>query len=151
MDKGTGLLKNRRYEEAAALLEVAGQQWPAEKQLEKLLSSARKSIDRQMAEQQKSRQPQLQVAQPTAGRPRRLLLISAVGCVIAVGHARRLLIRFVTRPHVSVLTVESFPSGAEVEVDGRKCTTPHCSFQLSAGATYSVKADLTGTFPAANP
>ena len=53
IDKGTDLLRNRRYEEAGALLEVACQQWPEEKQLEKLLSSARKSIDRQTAEQQR--------------------------------------------------------------------------------------------------
>ena len=51
IDKGTVLLKNRRYEEAAALLEVAGQQWPDEKQLEKLLATARKAIDRQAAEE----------------------------------------------------------------------------------------------------
>ena len=54
------------------------------------------------------------------------------------------LIRFVTRPHVSVLTVQSTPSGAEIEVDGRTCVTPNCSFKLSPGATYSVKAGLKG-------
>jgi hypothetical protein len=54
------------------------------------------------------------------------------------------LIRFVTRPHVSVLTVQSNPSGVEVEVDGRTCVTPNCSFKLSPGATYSVKAGLKG-------
>ena len=51
IDKGTVLLKNRRYEEAAALLEVAGQQWPGDKQLEKLLVTARKAIDQQAAEE----------------------------------------------------------------------------------------------------
>ncbi len=45
IDKGTDLLRNRRYEEAAALLEVACQQWPQEKQLEKLLSTAQKSAE----------------------------------------------------------------------------------------------------------
>jgi hypothetical protein len=54
------------------------------------------------------------------------------------------LIKLVTRPHVSVLTVQSNPSGAEIEVDGRTCVTPHCSFKLSPGATYSVKAGLEG-------
>ena len=54
------------------------------------------------------------------------------------------LIRYLTRPQVSVLTVATIPSGAEVEVDGRKCVTPNCSFKLSPGATYSVKADLQG-------
>ncbi len=34
--------------------------------------------------------------------------------------------------------------GAEIEVDGRKCVTPNCSFKLSPGATYSVKAGLKG-------
>jgi hypothetical protein len=55
-----------------------------------------------------------------------------------------LLIRFTTRPQVSVLTVASTPSGAEIEVDGRKCVTPNCSFKLSPGATYSVNAGLKG-------
>ncbi len=54
IENGTALLKSRRYEEAAALLEVAGQQWPGDKQLEKLLATARKAIDRQSAEQQKT-------------------------------------------------------------------------------------------------
>ncbi|MDX6460844.1 MAG: hypothetical protein QOE55_4541, partial [Acidobacteriaceae bacterium] len=54
------------------------------------------------------------------------------------------LIRFVTRPHISILTVQSTPSGAEIELDGRKCVTPNCSFKLSSGATYSVKAGLKG-------
>ena len=54
------------------------------------------------------------------------------------------LIRFVARPPISVLTVQSTPSGAEIEVDGRKCVTPNCSFKLSPGATYSVKAGLKG-------
>ena len=54
------------------------------------------------------------------------------------------LIRYMTRPHVSVLTVASSPSGAEIEVDGRKCTTPNCSFKLAPGATYNVTADLKG-------
>jgi hypothetical protein len=54
------------------------------------------------------------------------------------------LFRFITRPHVSVLTVQSTPSGAEIEVDGRTCVTPNCSIKLSPGATYSVKAGLKG-------
>jgi hypothetical protein len=145
MDKGTNLLRNRRYEEAGALLEVACQQWPEEKQLEKLLSSARKSIDRQSAEQQKSKQQQLEIAQGHIGKPRRLLLLSALAAsllLVMLGGLK--LIKSTTRPHVSVLTVESFPSGAEVEVDGRKCVTPHCSFKLSPGATYNIRAGLTG-------
>jgi hypothetical protein len=150
-DKGTDLLRNRRYVEATALLEVACQQWPGEKQLEKLLSTAQKaaqkaaqiSNDRQAAEQKKIKQRQLQVAQRAAVVPRKRLLIpAAVACLVLVVLAA--VIRFVTRPHVSVLTVESSPSGAEVEVDGRKCITPHCSFKLSPGATYSVKAGLKG-------
>ena len=145
IDKGNDLLRNRRYEEAGALLEVAHQQWPEEKQLEKLLSSARKSIDRQTAEQQKAKQPPPEIAQGHIGKPRRLLLISAVvASLLLVMLAVLKLIKFVTRPHVSVLTVESFPSGAEVEVDGLKCVTPHCSFKLSPGATYSIRAGLRG-------
>ena len=145
IDKGNALLRNRRYEEAGALLEVAHQQWPEEKQLEKLLSSARKSIDRQTAEQQKAKQPPPEIAQGHIGKPRRLLLISAVvASLLLVMLGVLKLIKFVTRPHVSVLTVESFPSGAEVEVDGLKCVTPHCSFKLSPGATYSIRAGLRG-------
>jgi serine/threonine protein kinase len=142
IDKGTDLLRNRRYIEAAALLEVACQQWPREKQLETLLSRAQKSTERQIADQQKIKQRQLQVAQRPARKPRRLLLTSSVIAFLLL--VVILLIKFLTRPHVSVLTVESFPTGAEVEVDGRKCTTPHCSFKLSPGATYTVKADLEG-------
>ena len=37
IDKGNDLLRNRRYEEAGALLEAACQQWPEEKQLENCL------------------------------------------------------------------------------------------------------------------
>jgi Protein kinase domain/PEGA domain len=143
VDKGSDLLRNRRYLEATALLEVACQQWPGEKQLEKLLSSAKKSNDRQAAEQAKARQRQLQVApRPTGALPKRLLVSAVVACVLLamVG----LLVRFVSRPHLSVLTVQSSPSGAEIEVDGRKCVTPNCSFKLSPGATYSVKAGLKG-------
>ena len=145
IDKGTDLLRNRRYDEAGALLEVACQQWPAEKQLEKLLSSARKSIARQTAEQQKSKQPPLEIAQGHIGKPRRLVLLSAVVVsllLVMLGVLK--LIKFGVRPHVSVLTVESVPSGAEVEVDGRKCVTPHCSFNLSPGATYNIRAALGG-------
>jgi hypothetical protein len=147
MDKGQDLLRNRRYVEAAALLEVACQQWPGEKRLEKLLSGAQKSAQKlsqqQAAEQEKIRQRVLQAATRPAGAPRKRLLVPAVvACVVlaVVGF----LIRFLIRPHVSVLTVQSSPAGAEIEVDGRKCVTPNCSFKLSPGATYSVKAGLRG-------
>jgi hypothetical protein len=40
--------------------------------------------------------------------------------------------------------VASSPSGAEIQVDGAKCTTPNCSFKLAPGATYQVTADLKG-------
>ncbi len=142
IDKGRSLLGKHRYEEAGALLEVACQQWPQEKELEKLLSAARKSAERQAAEQEKSRQRKLQLAQRPAKKPRRLLLIG--GVVAAVLVMLGVLIRYLTRPQVSVLTVATIPSGAEVEVDGRKCVTPNCSFKLSPGGTYSVKADLQG-------
>jgi eukaryotic-like serine/threonine-protein kinase len=142
IDKGTDLLKKGRSMEAVALLEVARQQWPGHVQLEKLLSTAQKSAERQIASQQKKEQRQLQVEQRPPRSPRKLLLISSV--VAALLLVVVLLARFVSRPHLSVLTVESFPVGAEVEVDGRKCTTPHCSFKLSPGATYRVQADLKG-------
>ena len=141
IDKGRSLLGKHRYEEAGALLEVACQQWPQEKELEKLLSGARKSAERQAAEQEKSRQRQLQLAQRPAKKPRRLLLIGGViAAVVVLG----VLIRYLTRPQLSVLTVATIPSGAAVEVDGRKCVAPNCNFKLSPGATYSVKADLQG-------
>ncbi len=147
IDKGENLLRNRHYVEAAALLEVACQQWPGEKQLEKLLATARRSAqkanDRQAAEQEKIRRRVLQAATRPAPAPRKRLLVPAiVVCVLLaiVGF----LIRFLTRPHVSVLTVQSTPSGAEIEVDGRKCVTPNCSFKLSPGASYNVKAGLKG-------
>ncbi len=127
--------------EAGALLEVACQQWPHDQQLAKLLSAARKSVQRQAAEQQKMEQRQLQVAERSKPRPRRVLLISAaVGLLVILA----VLSRFVTRPHVSVLTIASSPAGAEIDVDGRKCITPNCAFKLTPGATYSVKADLQG-------
>jgi Protein kinase domain/PEGA domain len=147
IDKGSDLLRNQRYVEAVAVLEVACQQWPGEKQLEKLLSSAQKSAqkasDRQAAEQEKIEQRMLQVATRPAVAPRRRLLVPAVVACVLLAIAG-LLIRFLTRPHVSVLTVQSNPSGAEIEVDGRTCVTPNCSFKLSPGATYSVKAGLKG-------
>jgi hypothetical protein len=175
IDKGSDLLRNHRYVEATALLEVACQQWPAEKQLEKLLETAQKSTqkanDRQAAEQEKIRQRELrqaaeqekvrqrerqqaaeqakirerelQVAARPAGAPRKRLLVpAAVACVLLAMVA--LVIRLVTRPHVSVLTVQSNPLGAEIEVGGHTCVTPNCSFKLSPGATYSVKAGLKG-------
>ena len=141
LDKGRSLLGKHRYEEAGALLEVACQQWPQEKELEKLLFAARKSAERQAAEQEKSRQRQLQLAERPVKKPRRLQLIGGViAAVVVLG----VLIRYLTRPQLSVLTVATIPSGAEVEVDGRKCVAPNCSFKLSPGATYSVKADLQG-------
>jgi PEGA domain len=147
IDKGQDLLRNRRYVEAVALIEVARQQWPGEKRLGKLLSTAQKSAqklsEQQAAEQAKIRQRQIQAEPRPAGTPRsRLLVGSVVGCVLLA--ILGFLIRFVTRPHISVLTVQSAPSGAEIEVDGRKCVTPNCSFKLSSGATYSVKAGLKG-------
>ena len=146
IDKGRELLRKRRYDEAAAVLEVAGQQWPQETQLEQLLSTARKSAERQTAEQLKKAEQlenrQRQIAERPTGRPRGRLFISAAVAALLV--MLGVLIRVVTRPHVSVLTVESSPSGAEIEVEGRKCTTPNCSFKLSPGATYTVKADLQG-------
>ena len=147
IDKGSDLLRNRRYVEATALLEVACQQWPGEKQLEKLLSTAQKSAqkanERQAAEQAKIRQRELQVVTRPIGAPRKRLLVPVVVACVLLAMAG-LLIRFVTRPHVSVLSVQSNPSGAEIEVDGRRCVTPNCSFKLSPGATYSVKAGLKG-------
>jgi hypothetical protein len=116
IDKGTGLLRSRRYVEAAAVLEVACQQWPGQQQLEKLLATAQKSAqkanDRQAAEQEKIRQRVLQAAARPAGAPRKRLLVPAlVACVLlaAVGF----LIRFLVRPHVSLSTVQSTPAGAE--------------------------------------
>ncbi len=147
IDKGSDLLLNRRYVEATAVLEVACQQWPGEKQLEKLLFTAQKSAqkenDRHAAEQEKIRQRQLQAAPRPAGAPRKRLLVYAVAaCFLLV--IAGFVTRFATRPHISVLTVASTPPGAEIEVDGRKCVTPNCSFKLSPGATYSVKAGLKG-------
>jgi eukaryotic-like serine/threonine-protein kinase len=147
IDKGEDLLRNHRYVEATALLEVARQQWPGEKRLEKLLSGAQKSAqrlnDRQAAEQEKIRQRVLQAATRPAGKPRGRLLLGAVVACLLLGIIG-LVIRFVSWPHVSVLTVQSTPAGAEIEVNGRKCVTPNCSFRLSPGATYSVKAGLKG-------
>ena len=147
IDKGEDLLRNRRYVEAAALLEVARQQWPAEKQLEKLLSSAQKSAqklnEQQTAEQEKIRQRVLQAAtRPAPASRKRFLAPAIVACVLLVVAGIRT--RFLIRPHVSVLTVQSTPAGAEIEVDGRKCVTPNCIFKLSPGATYSVIAGLKG-------
>jgi serine/threonine protein kinase len=140
-DKGKDLLRKHRYEEAGALLEVACQEWPQEKELEKLLSEARKSADRQAAQQQKIAQRQLQHAPRPLTKPR-LRIAAAVALVLVV--TLGVLVRLLNRPHVSVLTIATIPSGAQVEVDGRKCVTPNCSFKLSPGATYSLKADLPG-------
>ena len=65
-----------RIEEAVALLEVASTQWPDEKQLQKLLSTARKSANRQRVEQQKKTQVLGQVSEGPTRNPRKLLLIS---------------------------------------------------------------------------
>src|SRR5580698_908430 len=147
IDKGEDLLRKDRYVEAVALLEVARQQWPVEKRLEKLLATAQKSAqkanDRQAAEQEKIRQRVLQAAtRPAPASRKRFLAPAIVACVLlAVAGIRT---RFLIRPHVSVLTVQSTPAGAEIEVDGRKCVTPNCSFKLSPGANYSVTAGLKG-------
>ncbi len=116
IDKGTGLLRSRRYVEAAAVLEVACQQWPGQQQLEKLLATAQKSAqkanDRQAAEQEKIRQRVLEAATLPAAAPRKRLLVPAVvACVLlaVVGF----LIRFLIRSQVSVPTVQSIPAGAE--------------------------------------
>jgi eukaryotic-like serine/threonine-protein kinase len=147
IDYAEDLLRNRRFVEASALLEVACQQWPGERRLEKLLSGARKSAqkqaDHQAAEQAKIKRGQIQAEEHAAGMPRRRLLLGVVvGCVLLamVGFW----IRFAPRPRISVLTVQSIPTGAEIEVDGRKCVTPDCSFQLSPGAIYTAKAGLKG-------
>ncbi len=143
--KGTDLLRTDRIEEAVALLEVASTQWPDEKQLQKLLSTARKSANRQRVEQQKKTQVLGQVSEGPTRNPRKLLLISGVvvALLLAVLVVPRVINLF-ARPHLFVLNVESLPSGADVEVDGHKCITPHCSFKLPTGATYTVKADLKG-------
>jgi hypothetical protein len=116
IDKGAGLLRSRRYVEAAAVLEVASQQWPGQQQLEKLLATARKSAqkanDRQAAEQEKIRQRVLEAATRPAAAPRKRLLVPAVvACVLlaVVGF----LIRFLIRSQVPVPAVQSIPVGAE--------------------------------------
>ena len=131
IDKGSDLLRNHRYVEAAAVLEVACQQWPGEKQLEKLLSTAQKSAqkanERQAAEQEKIRQRE--TSKPRSKRrsdsvssrlrPARWRRCLANGCRFTAVAAclvlvmAGFLIRLFTRPHVSVLTVQSNPSGAE--------------------------------------
>jgi hypothetical protein len=127
IDKGADLLRNRRYVEAAALLEVACQQWPGEKRLEKLLSSAQKSAqkanDFQAAEQEKIRQRVLQAATRPTGAPRkRLLMPVVVACVVLamVGF----LINFVTRPHPPVPAVQSAPSGELAPAPHAETPTP---------------------------
>jgi protein kinase-like protein len=127
IDKGADLLRNRRYVEAAALLEVARQQWPGEKRLDKLLSSAQKSAqkanDFEAAEQEKIRQRQVQAATRPTGTPRKRLLVPAVvACVVlaVVGF----LIRFVTRPHISVPTVQSSPAGQLVPAPQAETPSP---------------------------
>ena len=147
IDKGSDLLRNHRYVEAVALLEVACQEWPGEKLLEKLLSTAQKSAqkasNRQAAPQERTSQPVVEAGTHPAEAPRnRLPIYVAAACLVLV--IGGFLIRFTTRPQVSVLTVASNPPGAEIEVDGRTCVTPNCSFKLSPGATYSVKAGLKG-------
>jgi hypothetical protein len=116
IDKGSDLLRSRRYVEAAAVLEVAYQQWPGQQQLEKLLATAQKSAqkanDRQAAEQEKIRRRVLQAATRPAAAPRkRLLLPALVACVVLAGVG--FLIRFLIRSQVSVPTVQSIPAGAE--------------------------------------
>jgi eukaryotic-like serine/threonine-protein kinase len=145
IDKGTELLQTNRFEEAAALLEVACTQWPDEKQLQKLLSTARKSANRQRVEQEKKAQALSQASEGPTRKPRKLLLISGVvaSLLLAVLLVPKV-IDLLTTPHLFVLNVESMPSGAEVDVDGRKCITPHCSFKLPTGGTYTVQADLKG-------
>jgi hypothetical protein len=127
IDKGADLLRNRRYVEAAALLEVACQQWPGEKRLEKLLSSAQKSAQKanyfQAAEQEKIRQRVLQAATRPTGAPRkRLLMPVVVACVVLamVGF----LINFVTRPHPPVPAVQSAPSGELAPAPHAETPTP---------------------------
>ena len=116
IDKGSNLLRNRRYVEAAAVLDVACQQWPGEKQLEKLLATAQKSAqkanDRLAAEQEKIRQRQVQASPRPAGTPRKRLLVPVViACVLlaVVGFVIRSLIR----SQVPVPAVQSIPAGAE--------------------------------------
>ncbi len=147
IEKGSDLLRDRRYVEASALLEVACQQWPGEKLLEKLLSTAQKSVqkasDRQAAEKEQTRQRVVEAptgSETVSRNPLPIYVIAACLVLVIAGF----LIKFVTRPRVSVLTVASTPSGAEIEVDGRTCVTPNCSFKLSPGATYRVKAALDG-------
>jgi Protein kinase domain len=114
IDKGEDLLRTRRFVEAAALLEVARQQWPGEKRLEKMLSGAQKSAQKanalQAAQQEKIKQRQVQASPRPAAAPRKRRLVPAVvACVVlaVVGF----LIRFATRPHISVPTVQSTPAG----------------------------------------
>src|ERR1700761_281483 len=117
MDKGSELLRNRHYVEAAAVLEVASQQWPGEKQLEKLLATAQKSAqkanDRLPAEQEKIRQRVLQDATRQTGAPRkRLLMPVAVACLLLLA-AGAFLFRFLIRSQVPVPAVQSTPAVVE--------------------------------------
>jgi serine/threonine protein kinase len=126
MDKGSELLRNRHYVEAAAVLEVASQQWPGEKQLEKLLATAQKSAqkanDRLAAEQEKIRQRVLQDATRPTGAPRkRLLMPVAVACLLLLA-AGAFLFRFLIRSQVPVPAVQSTP--AVVEAPPQPATVP---------------------------
>ncbi len=127
IDKGSDLIRSQRYVEAVAVLEVACQEWPGEKLLEKLLNSAQKAAhkasDRQTAEQAKIEQRVLQAAtRPAAAPGKRLLVPALAACVLlaVVGF----LFRFVTRPHVSTSTVQSTPSGAEIEAPPQPAVVP---------------------------
>jgi eukaryotic-like serine/threonine-protein kinase len=117
MDKGSELLRNRHYVEAAAVLEVASQQWSGEKQLEKLLATAQKSAqkanDRIAVEQEKIRQRVLQAAARPAGAPRKRLLLPAVVACLLLLAAGAFLFRFLIRSQVPVPAVQTAPAVVE--------------------------------------
>jgi serine/threonine-protein kinase len=126
MDKGSELLRNRHYVEAAAVLEVASQQWPGEKQLEKLLATAQKSAqkanDRLAAEQEKIRQRVLQAAARPAGAPRKRMLLPAVVACLLLLAVGAFLFRFLIRSQVPVPAVQTTP--AVVETPPQPATVP---------------------------
>jgi serine/threonine protein kinase len=148
VDKGDKLLRDHRYVEAAAVLEVACQQWPGEKRLVKMLAGAQKSAQKltgqQAAEQVKIEQREVHATARPAAKPRGWLLAAVVFGLFLLAFVGFVL-RPKARPRISVLTVQTIPSGAEIEVDGHTCVTaPTCSLQLSQGGSYSVKAGLKG-------
>ena len=108
---------------------------------------ARRDTASQTASQPTGSQTAVVAAEAPAqgsGRRKALAIVTAATAVAALAFAGWTAYRHSTAHPNLVLTVETSPAGADVQVNGQHCTSTPCTFHLPAGSSYEADAQLAG-------